>query len=234
MKKYIGIKKVMAQPMTADEAVAKGYKVGNHEHEDGYEVEYKDGYKSWSPKDVFEEAYKLAETPVDRMKTELAELWEKIQGLSKFIKSDKFPTLDEEIQALLYAQCASMKDYAHLLVNRISKMTENPHGNWVTGFIPFSIAISFLKCGCMVRRRLWEEGEFIVKQIPAAIDDSVIPKMTSLPKSVKDRLMLSDNKKIKYTDQIIMVNGDHEAVSWSPSVSDIFADDWELARKEED
>lgn len=58
--------------------------------------------------------------------------------------------------------------------------------------------------------------------------------MTSLPKSVKDRLMLSDNKKIKYTDQIIMVNGDHEAVSWSPSVSDIFADDWELARKEED
>ena len=57
MKKYIGTKEVSAQPMTADEAVVKGYKVGNHEHEDGYEVEYKDGYKSWSPKKVFEESY---------------------------------------------------------------------------------------------------------------------------------------------------------------------------------
>lgn len=69
MKKYIGTKVVLAQPMTASEAVSKGYKVNNHTG-DGYEVEYKDGYKSWSPKEVFEEAYFLSETPLDRMRKE--------------------------------------------------------------------------------------------------------------------------------------------------------------------
>jgi hypothetical protein len=61
MKKYIGTKEVKAQPMTAKEAIEKGYKVNNHTG-DGYEVEYKDGYKSWSPKEVFEESYKLVDT----------------------------------------------------------------------------------------------------------------------------------------------------------------------------
>lgn len=50
MKKYVGTKEVLAHPMTAKEAVEKGYKVGKHENENGYEIEYKDGYKSWSPK----------------------------------------------------------------------------------------------------------------------------------------------------------------------------------------
>lgn len=57
MKEYIGIKEISAQPMTSDEAIKQGYKVGNHNQEDGYEVQYKDGYKSWSPKKVFDESY---------------------------------------------------------------------------------------------------------------------------------------------------------------------------------
>lgn len=61
MKKYIGTKEVKAQPMTAKDAIEKGYKVGSNTG-NGYEVEYKDGYKSWSPKEVFEESYKLADT----------------------------------------------------------------------------------------------------------------------------------------------------------------------------
>lgn len=59
MKTYIGIKKVKAQPMTAAEAVQYGYKVGNHK--DGYEIEYPDGYKSWSPKEAFENAYHVVD-----------------------------------------------------------------------------------------------------------------------------------------------------------------------------
>ena len=54
MKNYIGTKEVKARPMTSKEAIEKGYKVNNHTG-DGYEVEYQDGYKSWSPKEVFEE-----------------------------------------------------------------------------------------------------------------------------------------------------------------------------------
>lgn len=44
--------------MTAREANDKGYRIGNHSfEEDGYEVTYPDGYKSWSPAKEFEKAY---------------------------------------------------------------------------------------------------------------------------------------------------------------------------------
>lgn len=56
--KAIGIKMVELQPMTAREANDKGYRIGNHSfEEEGYEVTYPDGYKSWSPKDVADVAY---------------------------------------------------------------------------------------------------------------------------------------------------------------------------------
>lgn len=45
MKNYIGVKIVKAEPMTKDGKA-------------GYKVRYKDGYESWSPKEVFEEAYR--------------------------------------------------------------------------------------------------------------------------------------------------------------------------------
>ena len=51
MKKYIGTKIIEAEPMSR----SHGDKV-----EDGYKVRYPDGYESWSPKDVFEEAYREA------------------------------------------------------------------------------------------------------------------------------------------------------------------------------
>ena len=60
MKKYIGTKVIMAEPMTMTEAqkvLGRELKPTTVE-EDGYLVEYKDGYKSWSPKSVFEKAYR--------------------------------------------------------------------------------------------------------------------------------------------------------------------------------
>lgn len=59
MKKFIGTKVIMAEPMTLTEAqkvLGREIKPSTIE-EDGYLVEYHDGYKSWSPKSVFEEAY---------------------------------------------------------------------------------------------------------------------------------------------------------------------------------
>lgn len=50
---YIGIKKVNAVPMTAEEAVKHGYNT-NDCSGDGYEVTYEEGYKSWCPANVFE------------------------------------------------------------------------------------------------------------------------------------------------------------------------------------
>lgn len=63
MKMYIGTKVIKAEPMTMKEAQkVLGRKIATLKpvtvEENGYLVEYKDGYKSWSPKDVFEEAYR--------------------------------------------------------------------------------------------------------------------------------------------------------------------------------
>lgn len=65
LKKYIGTKVVEARPMNEIDAESIGYarkNSDNHEWRDGYHVRYTnpDGsfYDSWSPKDVFEKAYR--------------------------------------------------------------------------------------------------------------------------------------------------------------------------------
>lgn len=56
--KAIGIKMVELIPMLAGAAQFKGYKTNGHEgNDEGYEVTYPDGYKSWYPKDVADKAY---------------------------------------------------------------------------------------------------------------------------------------------------------------------------------
>ena len=63
-KLYIGTEIVKAMPMTmakAQKMLGRAIKSAIGE-EDGYLVEYKDGYMSWSPKSVFEEAYHEADS----------------------------------------------------------------------------------------------------------------------------------------------------------------------------
>ncbi len=56
MELYVGAKLIKAEKAPAP------YDIGEHKKgEPGYEVEYPDGYTSWSPKDVFEEAYRKAD-----------------------------------------------------------------------------------------------------------------------------------------------------------------------------
>lgn len=121
MKKYIGTKVIMAEPMTMTEAqkvLGRELKPATAE-EDGYLVEYKDGYKSWSPKSVFEEAYKCAETFLDRLEIELTELSNKQDKLSKFFDTDIFKSLPKQKQTLLQAQFCAMLTYSQILVERI-------------------------------------------------------------------------------------------------------------------
>ena len=63
MKMYIGTKIIQAEPCKAwkDDQM-------NKEGDEGYKVEYEGGYTSWSPKDVFEKAYRL----IDNMSFGLA------------------------------------------------------------------------------------------------------------------------------------------------------------------
>ena len=61
MKTYIGTKVIDAEPMTRGEYNKyRGWQIPADENPDdeGYRVVYPDGYVSWSPKSVFEEAYR--------------------------------------------------------------------------------------------------------------------------------------------------------------------------------
>ena len=61
MQKYIGVKKVEAEPMTrGDYNSFKGWTIPDNENpnDEGYLVKYSDDYISWSPKKQFEEAYR--------------------------------------------------------------------------------------------------------------------------------------------------------------------------------
>jgi len=59
MKKFIGTKTIEACPMSECDFLEKdkGIDTRNREDRPGYLVIYPDGYRSWSPKEVFEEAY---------------------------------------------------------------------------------------------------------------------------------------------------------------------------------
>ena len=88
-------------------------------NEEGYIVEYEDGYKSWSPKNVFEKAYKMAETYVDRMRIEFEELRERMKKLKNFLYSYKVFELDKEEVYLLERQYNQMDSYAQTLFQRL-------------------------------------------------------------------------------------------------------------------
>ena len=128
MKKFIGTKQVSAEPMTLGEFIEKTGRNpyanepeihGNNEK--GYIVEYEDGYKSWSPKDVFEKAYKVAETYVDRMRIEFEELRERMKKLKGFVLSEEsFEVIEDELHDR-DCQYDLMNRYARTLLRRIRR-----------------------------------------------------------------------------------------------------------------
>lgn len=236
MKKYIGTKEVSAEPMSLGAFIKRtgrnpyGNDITVHDNsEDGYLVEYKDGYKSWSPKDVFEKAYKIAETPVDRMQIEASEVNDRYIKLAAFIDSGKMNEVvnDTYNKCLLEMQCCTMFDYIRLLDTRIQRMQGSDSAE--VRKMNFGMAIMALKAGYPIRRSGWNgKGLWVIKQVPAHITEEIIPKMQSLPQSAKD-LILKSNGFVSYTSQCLIYNENTgRADSWIPSISDVFAEDWEI------
>ena len=128
MKKYIGTKQIEAEPMTMGEAYEKNLlqagRVPNESEKTkaGYHVKYEGGYESWSPAEPFEKAYKVADTPLDRMVIEYDELKQKIDKLDVFLDSEKFKTLDEKVKGLLSSQYHIMIAYSITLSERMRLM----------------------------------------------------------------------------------------------------------------
>ena len=107
----------------------------------------------------------------------------------------------------------------------------------------FGEAIIALKEGKRVSRQGWNgKGLFIFQQVPSQISIEIVPKMQSLPQSVKDEFikraealngpaMLSTThaeqlKSIRYTNQLAIVYPDNTVYGWVASPSDILEEDW--------
>ena len=233
MKKYIGTKQIEAEPMTRGDAWGKHLlreKPSTENFDDeGYHVRYEDGYESWSPKDTFEKAYKIADTFLDRLHIEMRDLYEKMDKLSPFIESGKIDEIvtDKYQNHLLRLQHRIMSRYINVLECRIGRLDGSPEAPLHQ--MSFGDAIEILKQGGAIRRKGWNgKGLMVFKQVPAHIESDVIPKMQSLPQSAKD-LILKGKGFIDYTSQCLIYNENTgRADSWVPSISDVFAEDWEI------
>ncbi len=95
-----------------------------------------------------------------------------------------------------------------------------------TSGLTFGLAIEALKLGKKVSREGWNgKGMFIFKQVPANIGLDIIPKMTSVPQSVKDT-MIEREQHLNYRNQCVIVDKDGNVDNWAPSISDVFSEDW--------
>ena len=130
MTQYTGTKTIKACPMSLGEAEKvlgrhiDSSAVENRETSEGYLVEYEGGYRSWSPKEVFDKAYRVSETHLDRMKLELEEVEERYLKGRKFTFSQEFRKLSDKKRDALRKQLDSMENYLYLLSRRIELETE--------------------------------------------------------------------------------------------------------------
>lgn len=231
MKQYIGTKTIQACPMTSLKAEEMPERKLSDVEEDGYLVKYEDGYLSWSPKEVFEKTYKIAETPEDRIAIEHSDLNEKQNRLIKFTQSEGFNNLPKSTQAMLLGQMDIMSSYIHVLAHRYGDMKLTANGENICGYndMTFSEALILIKHGFCVRRRGWNgSGLFVFRQKPAVVPTDIIPKMTSLYDEAKSQILATQDH-IDYTAQMLIFNTNTgRADSWVPSSADLFADDWDL------
>ena len=97
----------------------------------------------------------------------------------------------------------------------------------------FGQAIEALKEGKKVQRTGWNgKGLFVFMQVPSTINREIVPKMQSLPQSVKDefeRRFNDPNEQIDaiyYDNQLALVNPSNLITGWAASFSDSLANDW--------
>jgi len=82
----------------------------------------------------------------------------------------------------------------------------------------------------------WSEKHFIFKQVPSTIGKDIVPKMQSLPQSVKDEFQRRFDSpseqltEIYYDDQYALVGPSNQISGWLPKEEDILSPEWEEYR----
>lgn len=116
--------------------------------------------------------------------------------------------------------------------------------------VNFKGALVALENGKRIARVGWNgKGLFVFKQVPAVINSAtVVPVMQSLPNTVKDELAarLRHGSKIwpdidpiefhtiKYENQMCIMYPDNTLYGYTPSGSDVLAEDWQILDETED
>ena len=107
MKKYVGVKLIEAKPMTrGDYNKYRGWTIPEDENpnDEGYLVKYSDNYVSWSPKGVFDEAYReyeaneLPQTALGMISNDYKERF-KAEYYQLKIRYDKLDTMTVKYEA---------------------------------------------------------------------------------------------------------------------------------------
>lgn len=94
----------------------------------------------------------------------------------------------------------------------------------------FGQAIEALKQGKVVSRQ--GINGFVFMQVPSTINKEIVPKMQSLPQSVKnyfDKVFNDERQQldaIYYDNQLALVKSSNLIIGWSPSAEDCLAEDW--------
>jgi len=98
------------------------------------------------------------------------------------------------------------------------------------GKLSLSDAVEFgLKKGKMIKRTAWDKDKFVFMQVPSLISvENVVPKMQSLPQSVKDVFINRSLPNLHYNNQIALVYPDNRITAWNTSTDDILINDYEI------
>lgn len=93
----------------------------------------------------------------------------------------------------------------------------------------FGEALELMKNGIPVRRTIWSDDTYIVKQINSDINEEVVPNMQSLPAEAKRLVKELGDGSIHYREQVLVIFRDGhmtKATNYIPDWIDIFAEDW--------
>lgn len=153
----------------------------------------------------------------------------------KFVGEDSTTLTPKELAALIRGWIAQ-KHPTPLALRRIAYADLETIAAWLstlalggaaakTENVDFGAAIAALKDGKRVRRANWPSPTFIFRQVPSAIAAEIVPKMTSLPDSVK-AVFIEREAGPSYRNQLAIVDGGSNVFGYTPSTEDALAEDW--------
>ena len=249
MKTYIGTKIIQAEP--AFRIDGKIYSLDNilpkdTDVEEGYRVRYSDGYESWSPKGVFEQAY-LPVTVNPDLRTDSPSISQ--QMVDDFILKTWTQTMGDKttvVQALLRngfeivesSACVSAENYDEKLGREICLGKIKDKVWFLLGFLlqtavhgvkkakteagrpayamTFSMAIEAAKKGKRIARKGWN-GKGQYVELAKAISY----------KSPTGAVMNAEHDAIG-NQALAFVGTSGVQMGWLASQADMLADDWEI------